>query len=212
MSVARALGTGAWVLALLAGCAGLEPPRVGDRAPQVSDRAEESHYQQLLRHFSDHAEAYAGFDSRMFCAATLQTWAFREARTRRLALFQQQPSAVLEQHLAEERAELDSGNDVVFGVHTSDPHWNDFDSKKSIWRVALRTATGEYTPVEVVLISRSTPNLRALYPYVDEFWTAYRFRFPKVVNGTPVIPDGEPTVTLKVSSTLATADLTLAVQ
>jgi hypothetical protein len=196
------------LLGLLTSCT-TTPPTIGDPAPRLGDRRKEQAYQEILERYSDRAEIYDGFDTRMFTGATLQTAAFREARVRRLAEFKFLPPPRVEELLAAELAEEVQFNEFHLGVHANDSHFEDFaNRKKSIWRMVMLTPLGEVEPVSVERIGRSNLDMRAMYPYLGVFWVAYRVRFPKVLpDGTPIIPDSSTHVTLRMASTLGHAAL-----
>jgi hypothetical protein len=196
------------LLGLLSGCT-TTPPTIGDSAPQLTDRRKEQAYQELLERYSDRAEIYDGFDTRMFTGATFQTAAFREARVQRLAEFQFLPRPRVEELLTAERTEEAQFNEFHLGVHVNDPRFEDFaNRKKSIWRMVMLTPLGEVEPVSVERIGRANLDMRAMYPYLGVFWVAYRVRFPKVLqDGTPIIPESTTHVTLRLASTLGHAEL-----
>ncbi len=194
-----------WMLAA-SGCGSI--PRVGEPGPSVPSAAAEREYQATLDRYSDHAEVYDLFNTRLFTAMTYQSWRFREARVQRMALFQAHPRELIEKNLAVERAAFDSFHELFFGVHSASYRFDDFDRRDSIWRIALVTESGETTPVSVERIGRSTLNLRALYPYLDEFWVAYRIRFARTTpSGAPVIPPGTNRFTVRLASTIGRAEL-----
>ncbi len=199
---------GCALLILLSSACTLSPPRVGEPGPSVPSVAEEKAYQETLERYTDHAEVYDLLNTRMFTAITYQSWPFREARVHRLALFQVQPRAVVERNLAVERSAFESFHEFFLGVHLNSYRYDDFDRRNSIWRIALVTDAGETTPSSVERIGRSDLNMRAIYPYMDEFWVAYRVRFPRqAANGGPVIPPGTGRFTLRLASTLGKAEL-----
>lgn len=196
------------LLGLLAGCATV-PPTIGDPAPQLVDRRKEQAYQEILERYTDRAEVYDGFDTRLFAGTTFQTTAFREARVQRLAEFKLLPPQRVEELLAEERAEVARFNEFFLGVHVNDSRFEDFArGKQSIWRLVMLTPLGEAEPVSVERIGRANLDMRAMYPYLGVFWVAYRVRFPKVQqDGTPIIPESASHVTLRLASTLGRAEL-----
>jgi hypothetical protein len=208
-----------WVLSVgaIAACSSLppvlswEPPHIGDKPATVSDASAERAYQDTVKKYSDHSEVYVRLDTRLLVGATFQTWPFREARVHRSAAFEKLPQAEVDKRLAAERAEADASNDFFVGVHLDDYRFDDFDRKDTIWRVALIVNGQEVTPLKVERIGRANVNLRALYPYLDDFWTAYRFRFvKKTAAGAELIPEGTEQVTLRFASSLGSADLKLA--
>jgi hypothetical protein len=205
------LGLGVALLAL-AGCARV-PPTVGDPAPTVPDVEAERAYTRVLERYSDRGEIYAVFDTRLFAGATLQTPAFREARVRRQAAFEVLPPAKVEALLAEERAQAAAAHEFFLGVHVNEARYDDFDQRKSIWRVVLVTPGGEVTPLQIQRIGRADLPMRAYYPYVGGFWVGYRVRFPRqYADGTAVIPEGTPKVTLRLASTLGQLELPVGAQ
>lgn len=199
------------VLALGA-CRTGNPPRIGERPARLSDQAERA-YADVFERYSDQGEIYDQFDTRLFAGATHQTWPFREARVNRVAEFQALPPEVKAQRLAEERARFDAAHELILGVHVNNHQFDDFDRPNSIWRMVLVTQTGEFAPARVERIGRADLAMRALYPYLDDFWTAYRVYFPKVTRtGTVVIPPGQNEVTLRLASTLGRVDLEFAAE
>jgi hypothetical protein len=196
------------LLAVLAGCT-TTPPTIGDPAPRLTDRRKEQAYQDTFAKYSDRAEIYDGFDTRMFAGATFQTAAFREARVQRLAEFQFLPRPRVDELLAAERAEEAQFNEFHLGVHVNDPRFEDFaNRKRSIWRIVMLTPLGEVEPVSVERIGRANLDMRAMYPYLGVFWVAYRVRFPKVLqDGTSIVPESATHVTLRLASTLGHAEL-----
>ena len=186
----------------------LEPPRVGERGRGEPDAEAERAYQRALERYSAHAEVYADLDTRAFVAGTFQSWPFREARVKRISDFKHLTPAEVDARRAEEKAQLDGAYELFVGLHLNDSRFDDLDKKDSVWRVALVTSAGETMPCEIRRIGRSTLALRTLYPYLDEFWTAYEVKFPRVsAAGAQILPPGERAFTLRLSSTLGTADL-----
>lgn len=194
----------AWLAAAACGSV----PRVGEPGPSLPNAAAEKEYQSTLERYSDHAEIYDLFNTRLFTAMTYQSWRFRQARLQRVGLFKELPKEVVERNLAAERVDFDAYHEFFFGVHTASSRFDDFDRRDSIWRIALVTDSGETTPVSIERIGRSNLSLRAIYPYLDDFWVAYRIRFPRTTpSGSPVIPPGTDRFILRLASTIGRADL-----
>ncbi|HLK99260.1 MAG TPA: hypothetical protein VK539_01705 [Myxococcaceae bacterium] len=203
----QALCISGLLLVLAAGCT-TTPPTIGDPPPQLTDRRAEQAYQDAFASFSDRAEIYDGFDTRLFAGATFQTVAFREARVQRVAQFQFLPKTRVEELLAKERAEEAQFHEFFLGVHVNDYRFDDFDQKDSIWRVVMLTPSVEVEPLSIQRIGRADLNMRTMYPYMGVFWVAYSVRFPKVLpNGAPVIPESASHVQLRLASTLGHAEL-----
>lgn len=202
-SVRRSALLAALALALGA-CASAVPP-MGDPPPRLTDARAERSYQELLARRSARADSYAGFDTRLFASATLQTPDFREARVRRMAAFKKLTVEETEALLAQERAEAELGPEFFLGVHVNDMRFDTLDRKDGIWRVALVTPAGEALAAKVERIGRSNLDLRAFYPYLGTFWTAYRVRF-----APGALPADAERAVLRVSSTVARVDLDVA--
>lgn len=200
-----------WLAPLALGCA-MTPPQVGQPGPQVADPKSEAEYQAVLDRFSAHREVYSGVETQLFTAATYQSVAFREARVRRKAAFQLWPPDELERALAQERSEAAQSHEVVFGATMPDRQFDDFDSRKSIWRLSLRTAQGEVTPISVRRIGRADANIRAYYPWMGDFWTVYSARFPLQIAGQPLVGADTTKVTFRMASTQAQVEMELPVQ
>ena len=183
------------------GCVAV-PPSIGEPGAQVPDRAAEASYQAALSRVTEHREVYTGIDTQLFAAATYQSADFREARTRRQAMFQTWPEPKLEDALARERADAAQVHEIVFGVSIVDRRFDDFDSKSSIWRLSLVTDQGEVTPIGIRRVGRANQDLRAYYPYLGDFWTMYTVRFPLTTStGSPLIGPTTRALLFRMSST-----------
>jgi hypothetical protein len=208
--VKKHLRAAALLGALATGCV-TTPPTVGEEPPALKDETAEKAYREVLARYSDRAEIYQGFDTRLFASATFQAPTFREARVRRRAEFQRTPAPRVEELLAEERTEATQVHTFFLGVHANDAQYDDFDRRTSIWRVALVTQAGEARPTSIRRMGRTNLDLRAVYPYMGTFWVGYRVDFPTTFpDGTPVLPEGTERVTLRLASTLGAADLEMA--
>ena len=193
---------------LLAACAGARVPTVGEPAPALKDEAAEKAYQETLERYTSRREIYRQLDTRAFAAATYQAPAFVEARVRRQGAFQAQPEALVEANLEKERAALEPFHEFFLAVHLNNTRFDDFDKKGSIWRLALVTPAGELVPAKIERVGRANVNLRATYPYFDDFWVGYRVAFPRSLeSGQPSVPEGTTRLVLRMASTLGQADL-----
>ena len=63
---------------------------------------------------------------------------------------------------------------------------NDWNEPDSVWRIALNLGLGERPPDRIVRYDRPfSAELRALYPYLDEYSIAYLIRFPEPTSAAP---------------------------
>ena len=190
-----------------AGCAAV-PPAIGEPGAQVPDRQAEASYQAALSRVTEHREVYTGIDTQLFTAATYQSPDFREARTRRQAMFQTWPEPKLNDALARERAEAAQVHEVVFGVSIVDRRFDDFDSRNTIWKLYLASDQGEVTPIAIRRVGRANQDMRAYYPYLGDFWTMYTVRFPlTTAAGVPLVGPSTRALLFRMSSTLGQVEM-----
>jgi hypothetical protein len=200
------LRLGALVMAL-AGCVST-PPTLGDPAPGIKDERQELGYQQVLEKYTARAELYAGFDTVMFAAATLQTQPFREARVRREASFKALTQDRVQEILTQEFAEAAKTHEFFLGVHVFNYRYEDFDRPASIWNMVMVTPAGELKPVSVERVGRADLEMRSFYPYMGTFWVGYRVRFPAThPDGRPVITPNMERVVLRMASSLGKVEM-----
>src|SRR5262249_40153931 len=159
-----------------------------------------------------HREVYSGVETQLFTGATYQSMAFREARVRRKAAFQLWQPGDLETALAQERSEAGQAHEVVFGATMPERRFDHVDLPRGIWRLSLRTAQGEVTPISIRRIGRADANIRAYYPYMGDFWSVYSVRFPLQVGGQPLVGPETTSVTFQMASTQGQVEMVLPVQ
>jgi hypothetical protein len=191
----------------LAGCVST-PPTLGEPPPALKDERQELAYQEVLERYTARDELYAGFDTVLFAAATLQTQAFREARVQREAHFKALAKDRVTELLTRELAEAVNTHEFFLGVHVFNYRYDDFDRGSSIWNMVLVTPTGEVRPVSVERVGRADMELRAFYPYLGTFWVGYRVRFPTTLaDGKAVIPPNTERVVLRMASSLGKVEM-----
>jgi hypothetical protein len=65
-------------------------------------------------------------------------------------------------------------------VYTPDKTANDWNERNSVWRLAVDVGLGQVGPDKVELVEKPfNAELRALYPYLDDYSQAYRLHFPE---------------------------------
>jgi len=184
----------------------LVPPRIGPAAPRVGDAATELRYQDILTRWTRRAEIYDGLDSRVFFVSTFHAMEFRLAKVERVAAFRALPEFDRNALMESERNDHATGLEVLLGVHANERRFDDFSRRDSMWRIALATDAGEALPVSIERLPRPDVSLRAVYPYLEPFWTAYRVRFPRTFpNGVRVFPEGTDRFELRLSSPVGNA-------
>jgi len=142
-----------------------------------------------------------------FATATYQSPAVRTARVDRLAEWKGMLAAEKDALLARERTESAEGEDFLLAFFTDDRRANDLATDRGTWRVVLVVNGNEQVlPAKVSLVKRD-PTLQALYPYITDFETVYRVRFPKVPGARPL---PELPFQLRIAGALGTLDLAYA--
>lgn len=194
---------------VLLGCSGLPPPMVGDPGPQSSDAKANAEYTAVLNHFSAQKQLFNVFETILFAGVTYESPAFIAARIRRRDAFQAQPAVQAARDVREAEAQMAQFIDFTLGAYIQNPHFDDLNMASSIWRVLLITPAGEVTPVSVTRVGRADVDTRAYYPYMGDFWTVYRVRFPRSVGTNDVLPPGVKSFTLVLASSLGRAEFQL---
>jgi hypothetical protein len=165
----------AWLLALaaLAGCSVLHNPRGGPEAEAwTATRTRWTRGARLYDTFETHALATALYES-------------PEARRRRVEVVAEWKAMTAEERngaLAAEEAEAAKGEEFLLSFFTPDTRDNDLDDRRTVWRVALVLDDGELLPTEI-RARKVDGLLRDLYPFIHEYDTVYRIRFPRAPGG-----------------------------
>ncbi len=209
MAMRRTLSAALLCAALLSGCQWMMGmPHVGPPPPRVADDASEAHYQEVLGRWTRRAEIYEGLDSRAFFVASLETMELRQARVERLSEFRGLPQSERAALLEKERAEHANSIVLFLAVHVNERRFDDFSRKGSMWHLALVGEGGEVEPISVEKLGGPDPNLRALYPYLEDFWVGYRLKFPRALpGGRPLLPLHSGGFELSLSSAVGRARL-----
>ncbi len=166
-------------LALAAGCRSLPFP----------DPHLEGAYGRTLARWTRKAALYSGLETRAFARLVYLSPELIAAQAREIS----QMRAELPDQAAEtlERLRKDDAHPTFFAiVYVPDKTANDWNAPNPAWRIALNNGFGEHAPERVERLERPfTAELRALYPYLDEYSVAYVLHFPDAHG-----PDGsEPT-------------------
>jgi hypothetical protein len=171
-AVKRSLRSGICLLALAAGCTWALPRQPMPVPDQGKWPAERDRFTRSLK-------IYDRLDDKAFATVTYQAPSVRAARVERVAVWRGLTDQERDARLAQERDEAAQFEDFLLAFYTNDRGANDLDSPKSVWRVALELpGVGEVLPtrIEVVHVDAA---LQQLYPYIGNFDTVYRLRFPR---------------------------------
>jgi hypothetical protein len=92
---------------------------------------------------------------------------------------------------------------------TIDSGWNDFDHKKSVWRIALVNDRGDQVDAAEIREEKRNATMEALFPYVGHFHRTYKLTFPKVrPDGQPLVRGDTRSLALRFAGPLGQAELT----
>jgi hypothetical protein len=183
-------------VAALAACA---VPHLGTRPSDTGHPEADARFATAYERWNQEKQIYSGFDVKMFFGVTDESMEFRQARVERLGLLRASTQIEIDQQLAKEKADHEKYQDFTIGVHANERQFDDFDRKDAIWRTALVTPKGEELPINWDRFGRPDLNVRALYPYLGDFWILYHVRFNRVV------PADTP-VTLRLASSVGRVD------
>jgi len=132
------------------------------------------------------AKLYYVLDDVAFATATWQSPALRAARVERLAQWKGMLPAEKEALAAKEKAEAAEGEEFLLAFFTDDRRANDLATDRGTWRVSLLVNGTEQALAAKVTLVKRDPTLQNLYPYITDFDTLYRVRFPKFPGPTPL--------------------------
>lgn len=137
----------------------------------------EGPYGEAISRATRYATLLHNVDEMIYVFATIESSAFRQARTQRLALAVNVPVSEAPRYGGDVTAPMDG---IVFfvSVHTADSGANDLDMASSRWSLRLQGPAGSVDPSSVKRIRSSYEAVEALYPYLDRAYASYRVAFP----------------------------------
>lgn len=159
-------------------------------------------YEKVSRRWTRHASLFHGVESVLFLSGTLKSWDFRQALLARTGVSYALRPAELEALTTQHRETQGRYHEVFLSVSMENKRWNDLDSAKSLWKLALVNDAGdEVLPSKVERLRQLTPELKAFFEYHQQsFSVPYVVRFPKVVaGGQPLIRAGTKRVTVRLA-------------
>ncbi len=136
-------------------------------------------YGQALKKWTRQVALYSGLETRAFVRVVYLSPEFVDAQAKELSLMR----AELPDKAAETWVKLreEYRKPTFFAVaYMPDKTANDWNEPGSIWRIALNVGLGEVSPERIQRFEVPfNAELRALYPYLDEYSVAYLVRFPE---------------------------------
>jgi hypothetical protein len=140
-----------------------------------------SPYEQITTSWTRQASLRDRYDEALSVKVTYKSLAWREAFAKKSASDRGLEGAALEAQLAQAKADDAGPLEFEMIVTTWDRRENDLDrGKRSVWAVRLLDAQGmEVEPLEIVKDKRPERIIRAEFPAMGGFATAYVARFPR---------------------------------
>jgi len=157
-------------LAAAAACSVLHNPQGGPEADAWSAARER---------WTRGGRLYDRFETHAMATVTYQSPEVRRLRAEQVAAWKAMTAEERTRAQAAEEAEAAKGEDFLVSFFTTDSRDNDLDDRHTVWRVALVLDEGEELPSEIRTVGVDTL-LKALHPFIHEYDTVYRVRFPRV--------------------------------
>jgi len=189
--------------AVLTSSCDLEPNM---RGPQNLDRA----YEDLLRKWTVSGQVYHSLDRVLYVHATYMSPAFRQAfGAQYLSIFGIDPGKV-DSDLEMIATSVGRGHEFFIFTDTTEFSWNNLDEADSVWMMALWGGEEQLgvPPASIHRFRGRGPNLRAFFPYLNEFGRSYFVVFPlDQPNGRPVLEPEQGALTIKLSSAFGSVSM-----
>jgi hypothetical protein len=140
-----------------------------------------NHYQRVTNDWTRTNSLHRSYQEVLQLAATFKSAEWRAAYAVKDAEARGLTGAARDQRLAQAQADAAGPLEIELLVTTWDRRENDLDrGKRSVWRVRMLDDAGsEIEPLEVVRDKRPTLVLRAEFPALGDFATAYVARFAR---------------------------------
>jgi hypothetical protein len=135
-------------------------------------------YGDALKKWTRTVTLYSGLEARAFVRVVYLSPQFVNVQAQEISRMRAELPDQAEQTLTRMRQEYRQPS--FFAVaYFPDKTANDWNEPQSVWRIAVNLGLGERAPDRVVRYERPfNAEMRALYPYLDEYSTAYQLRFP----------------------------------
>ena len=189
---------------MLAGCPAGGPAKLTTDWPERAPA-----YDDALATWTRKDRAYSGVDLALAIEATFLAPEWRAAyvaeQIKRAHLTEAEASALR----AKQEQETADVWQFLVAAETHEYSANDLSRKsRSMWTMTLIGPSGRtVAPSDVRADTRSRAELQGWFPNLGPFQKAYLITFPRVVDGQPVLEEGQP-VRLRIGSTLGTVQLT----
>ena len=181
-------------------------PKPSMRGPgQLDDK-----YEIQLKQWTEGGRVYHSIDRVMFVYATYLSPEFRQAfGTQYVKIFGIDPGK-LDSDLEMIATSVGRGHEFFVFADCTNLSWNNFDESDSVWRMALWGGPDQLgvPPVSITRFKGRGPNLKAFFPFLNEFGRSYFVVFPlDQPNGRPVLDPERGLLKIKLASAFGTATM-----
>jgi hypothetical protein len=167
-------------------------------------------YEIQLKQWTEGGRIYHSIDRVMFVYATYLSPEFRQAfGTQYVKIFGIDPGKV-DSDLEMIATSVGRGHEFFVFADISNLGWNNFDESDSVWRMALWGSPDQLgvPPVSITRFKGRGPNLKAFFPYLNDFGRSYFVVFPlDQPNGRPVLDPERGMLQIKLASAFGTATM-----
>jgi len=181
-------------------------PEPSMRGLQNLDR----NYENKLRQWTVSDHVYNEFDHVLVVHATYLAPEFREAfGTQYLSIFGIDPGKV-DSDLEMIATSVGRGHEFFMFADMTNFSWNNLDNLDSVWRMALWGGPDQLgvPPISIHRFKGRGPNLKAFFPYLNEFGVSYYVVFPlDQPNGKPILDPNYSSLTIKMASAFGTVNM-----
>lgn len=140
----------------------------------------EGEYGKALKKWTRTVALYSGLETRAFVRVVYLSPDFVESQARQLSHMRAELPDQAAETLARLREEYKQPSFLAV-VYMPDKTANDWNEPVSVWRIALNLGLGERAPDRTLRYEVPfNAELRALYPYIDDYSAAYLIRFPEL--------------------------------
>jgi hypothetical protein len=192
-------------LLLLAGCGESMPP-VSLAPPAATVKA--SDYDGVRDRWTRSSRIIKKLDTTLRVYATLFSPEVDAAYVARRAQMFKLPPADRDSLARELARQWTESFVFLISAATIDSSWNDFDRKRSVWRVSLATDHGDQVAASSIRGETIDATLKELFPFIERFHRAYTVRFPKLLpDGSPLVDSNTRELRLRFAGPLGQTDL-----
>jgi len=167
-------------------------------------------YKSVLDKWSHEARIHHGLKVALIALATFKSVDFRHAYAEEYAqaykLRGEEKNRLVKSHMEA----ASHGHEFLLASFVPEKKWDDFDKRKSMWRLYLINDDQEHVePVEVRKVKKQDPVITHFFPYITPWKSIYTVRFPHKSPETnqPIIKDSTMIIKFMMTSVLGTAEM-----